>query len=693
MIKGSYILILFVCFSITRSLFGQEVTLNDTVHIDEVIISANRSSRLIDDVPGRFEKIDTKTIEEMPIQNTDEILRSVANVYVNRSWGIFSQNASVTMRGLDGSSRVLVLLDGTPLNKSAGGSINWHLVPSTNIDKVEVLKGPASTIYGNNAMAGVISIITKDPVKPIQGDVGILGGSYKTFGGDLNLSGSNVKNNKGLSWSINSFYRQGDGYILVPEEITDSTDVNVSIKEFNLGTKLSYQFNKNHKIEIGYNFYDDLRGQGRQVYEESGDYISLQSHYLRANYQGTFKKTVLNALVFYNHENEFKQTESISSNSGKYKLSDRDSYKDDYGLWINATTFLSDNNILTYGIDFKQGKADVTNTYHTSTDVLKYYGTLDFYGFFVQDEIKFANDKIVIVAGARMDFAKYYNGQLIVENPTSNTGFVTPFDENFIQSSWSSFSPKLALKYNFAKAYSIYISYSKGFMPPKLDDLSKSGKIRKGFKLANPELGPEYLTNYELGFNLKFIDKITIEPSVYYCIGKDFQYFVGTGDSIDTGGEDLKPVYQRQNIAGVEVIGAEISVNYRILKELHFSANYTYNHSTINQFNDQGDSEKDLTGKYLIEVPKHMAYAGIGWNNKYFNTTISYNFISSQWYDDENTILLEAYDMIDLLISKEFGKHFYASLTIQNILDNEYIDRKGYLSPGRYITGEIRYRF
>ncbi len=88
-----------------------------------------------------------------------------------------------------------------------------------------------------------------------------------------------------------------------------------------------------------------------------------------------------------------------------------------------------------------------------------------------------------------------------------------------------------------------------------------------------------------------------------------------------------------------------------------------------------------------------MAYAGISWNNKYFNATVSYNYISSQWYDDENTILIEAYDIIDLQISRAFGKHLYASLTIQNILDNEYIDRKGYLSPGRYITGEIKYRF
>ncbi len=693
MTKRVYISFFLICFGISGSLFGQETTLNDTVTIDEVIVSANRSSRFIDDIPGRFEKIDAKTIEELPVQNTDEILRSVANVYVNRSWGIFSQNASVTMRGLDGSSRVLVLLDGAPLNKSAGGSINWHLVPSSNIDKIEVLKGPASTIYGNNAMAGVISIITKEPTKTIQGEVGILGGSYKTLGGDVSLSGTSVKNNKGFSWSINSFYRQGDGYILVPEEITDSTDVNVSIKEFNIGTKLSYQFSQNHKIEIGYRFYDDLRGQGRQVYEELGDYISVQSHYLRANYQGTFNTTVLNVLAFYNHENEFKQTESISANSGKYKLSDRNSNKDDYGLWVNATSFLSENNILTYGIDIKQGKANVEDVYHTSTDVIKYYGTLDFYGIFIQDEIKLANNKLVVVAGARMDFSKYYDGQLIVENPTSNTGFITPFDQDFIHSNWSAFSPKLALKYNFMKNHSVYISYSKGFMPPKLDDLSKSGKIRKGFKLANPELEPEYLTNYELGFNIKLINKITIEPSVYYSLGNDFQYFVGTGDSIDTGGDGLKPIYQRQNIAGIEVIGAEITVNYRILNGLQFSANYAYNHSTINSFQSSEDTEKDLTGKYLIEVPMHMAYAGIGWKNKYFNTTLSYNYISSQWYDDENTILLEAYDMIDILISKEFGNHFYVALTIQNILDNEYIDRKGYLSPGRYITGEIRYRF
>ena len=672
---------------------AQEINLNDTVNISEVVVTANRSFRYIEDIPGRVTVIDSKMIDELPVQTVDEILRYIANVNVNRSWGIFSKNSSVTMRGLDGSSRVLVLLDGAPMNKSAGGLINWSMISVSTIDKIEVIKGPASTIYGNNAMAGVISIITKNPTKPIEGEAGFLISSYNTFGGNLNLSGTNVKNNKGFIWSINSFYRQGDGYYLEPEDIRDSNDVKAGLQEYNIAGKVGYNFSANQKIEVRFQTYDDYRGQGRQVYEDLGDYVSLNTNYFQANYQGIFNKTLVNALAFYQYENEFKQTESISTNSGKYKLSERDSDKNDYGLWMNATTYLSDKNTLTYGVDIKSGNAMVTTTYITSTDVLKYDGNLDFIGFYIQDEIKLLNDKIIIEAGARMDFAKYYNGSMDAENPTSNTGFINPVDESFPSSSWSAFSPKVAVRYKFNKANSVYISYSNGFMPPKLDDLSKSGKIRKGFKIANPELGPEYITNYEVGFNLKLFEKLTIEPSIYYSIGKDFQYFVGTGDSIDSGGDIPKPIYQRQNIAEVEVIGAEITFNYLITENIRIAANYTFNHSTIKEYTKPDSYEKDITGKYLIEVPRHMAYMGFGWRNKYFNTTISYNYISSQWYDDENTILIEGYDMVDIQVSKNFAKKYTVSLDIQNIFDNEYIDRKGYLSPGRFITAEIKIKF
>jgi iron complex outermembrane recepter protein len=687
-------LFILICVTILgNELFSQMNYLPDTLNIPQVLVTANRNNRNVEDIPGSVTVIESKEIEELPVQNVDDILRYVANVYVNRSWGIFSQNASVTMRGLDASARVLVLLDGAPLNKSAGGSINWSLVPINSIERIEVIKGPASALYGNNAMGGVINIITRNPDKELQGEVGILGGTFGTLGGYLDVSGTNVKDDKGFLWSLNSFYRQGDGYYLNPEDLRDSTDAKVFLKEYNFAGKLGYSFNSKHKVEIDARYYDDTRGQGRKVFEDLGDHMSVNTTYLRANYQGVFNKTILNALWFYQLENEFKQSESVSSNSGKYKLSDRESQKDDIGLWINATTYIADNNILTYGIDLKQGTADVVNTYITSTDILTYEGTLDFYGLFIQDEWKLLNNKFIIVAGARMDFAKYHKGRLNVENPTTNTGFVDSFDSSFTDNSWNSFSPKIALKYKMGKTNSIYVSYSKGFMPPKLDDLSKSGKIRKGFKLANPELGPEYLTNYEIGCAFEFFEKLTIEPSWYISHGKDFQYFVGTGDSIDTGSGDLKPIYQRQNISNVEVFGAEISTRYKIIKDLYVVANYTFNRSKITKYTKPETYEKDITGNFLIEVPKHMVYCGMGWQNKYINATLSYNYISSQWYDDENSIKLDAYSTVDLQLSKEFVKKIKATLTIQNILDNEFIDRKGYLSPGRFITAEVNYRF
>ena len=689
----SFLTLIVFAIGFCKPTYGQMMHLEDTLDIPQVVVTANRSSRNLEDIPGRVTVIDAKTIEELPVENVDDILKSVANVYVNRSWGIFSQNSSVTMRGLDASSRVLVLLDGVPLNKSSGGSVNWHLIPVESIQRIEVIKGPASAIYGNNAMSGVINIITKNPQQSFQGEAALQVGSYDAMGGFLNLSGTEVKNDRGLMWSVNSFYRRGDGYYLDPEEYRDSTAAKTFLEEYNIGGKLGYSFNKNHQIEIDGYYYGDKRGQGRKVYEDLGDYMSVNTTFINAHYKGSFNRTVLNAHVFYQLEHEIKQTESVSSSSGKYKLSDRDSYKDDVGLWINATTSFSDRNILTYGLDLKRGTANVVDTYRTSTDILTYEGVLDFYGVFVQDELKFLNDKLVVVAGARMDFSNYYNGKLIVEDPTTNTGFVDPFDQDFESNSWSSFSPKLAISYKFSTTKSMYISYSKGFMPPKLDDLSKSGKIRKGFKLANPELGPEYLTNYELGFTLNFFDKLSVEPSVYLSEGKDFQYFVGTGDSIDTGSGDLKPVYQRQNVSKVEVLGAEISTTYHLHKAWQLAVNYTFNHSKIKEYKRPDAYEKDITGNYLIEVPKHMVYIGLGWRNKYFNTTLSYNYISSQWYDDENTIQIAAYNTLDWLISKSFAHKFTATLTVQNILDNEYIDRKGYLSPGRFITAEIKYKF
>ena len=131
--KGDYILqVSFVGYYNKKIKFYLDDTHNlleikmipSSVEMEKVIISATLTERKIEDLPGQNEVIEQDEIDEFPSSNTDNILQSIANINVNRSWGIFSKNASVTMRGFDAAQGVLILYNGVPLNKTAGGSIN-----------------------------------------------------------------------------------------------------------------------------------------------------------------------------------------------------------------------------------------------------------------------------------------------------------------------------------------------------------------------------------------------------------------------------------------------------------------------------------------------------------------------------------------------------------------------------------------
>ena len=187
-----------------------------------------------------------------------------------------------------------------------------------------------------------------------------------------------------------------------------------------------------------------------------------------------------------------------------------------------------------------------------------------FSALFLNDEITIKNGKANIIVGLRLDYAHFSNGQLEVENPTSQTGFPESMNETFPENSWIEVSPKVALNYFIIPSLSTYVSASSGFMPPKLDDLVGSRKIRKGFKIANPELEPEKIMSIEWGLDFNFRKRLNIKPSLFYSIGKDFQYLVATGDFVDDGSSDPVPVYQRQNVSRVQVSGQnwELIITY-----------------------------------------------------------------------------------------------------------------------------------
>lgn len=659
----------------------------DSIEMSSIVVTATRTKTLIEDVPQRINKIDKQNIEDYPATNTDNILRMIPGINVNRSSGIFSRNSSVTMRGMPGASRALILLDGVPLNKTAGGTINWNLITPNEIERIEVVKGPGSALYGNNAMSGIINIITNKPRNNLQGMINVGYGTYNTINGQVNLSGRNQQE-KGLYWKLGGFYRQGDGYIIEPEETRDILNVDAYLKEGNLNGLLGYQFGPEQKLEVDYRFYKDKRSNGVKVFQKDGSYESFMDNNLRVGYEGKIKQTKISVNAFFFNESYYRQSENING-IGEYKLVDTETDKQDFGIWFTLSRHLGKLHYFSAGIDIKNGVLDNQEIYRTSTDALYSDGNLLFSALFLQDEMNFSAKRLKLIAGIRLDYAKYYHGHFRVIDPTYKTGFAESEQISYPQSAWIEVSPKLALKYFMTKNLNVFISASTGFMPPKLDDLAGSRKISRGFKIANPELLPEIISSFELGLDYSIADKIFIKPSGYYSLGDDFQYLVSTGDYMNTGSDEPVPVYQRQNVTKVQIIGTELGLEYLIAPKIKFIANYAYNYSKIIDYNTGID--ESLDGKYLNEVPPNLVFLGFQWQNKIVDLFIDYTYTDEQWYDELNIFRVEAYSLFNLRLSKKVLKNLQLILDIQDVLNEQYVDRKGYLSPGRFIMFEIKY--
>jgi iron complex outermembrane receptor protein len=321
-------------------------------------------------------------------------------------------------------------------------------------------------------------------------------------------------------------------------------------------------------------------------------------------------------------------------------------------------------------------------------------------GIFIQDEMSFLTDKFRVIAGLRYDYAHYFDGAFYIETPSGETSWMTQYvDSSQAVNTWSALSPKLSLQYRFRENDRLYVSYARVFRPSVLDDLCRSGRMRGGFKMANSELGPETLDNVEIGGDVELPLKIMFSGSVFYSVGKDFIYYVNTGDSIDMGFGD-RPIYLPENITGVDIFGIEMEFNYDIIPGLRLMLNYSHTHSEITDYEPRNpEGQTDLSGKYLIDVPADMVSGSLTWMNRIVNAGLAAKFSGKRWVNDQNVYdeivgddQYPAYTTVDAKVWKDF-KHFYLALTAQNIFDVEYYDSKGAVCPGRFVTIEAGVKF
>jgi outer membrane receptor protein involved in Fe transport len=662
-----------------------------SVAMDSVVVTATLTEKNIKDLPASVGIVTHEQIQDFPAMSADEYLDLVSGIDITRHYGIFYKTGDVTMRGLNRNVYTLLLIDGIPASVMDGGATNWNRINTDNIQKIEVIKGPNSSIYGSNAMGGVINIITQHPSEPFKAEANAFYGTYNTYGGNLNLSGSNIKNNKGFYWMADGYIRRSDGYVLYPDSTADSTDVRTYLKEKDASLRTGYSFNKNNNLEIEYDISSEILGGGKKYFEELGSYDYSYYQIWQARYHGLVGKVRINASAFYKNEYDDSQKESIKQ-SGAYTLLNTHTNSDDKGIWCNGSVPFRKNQLITFGFDSKLGEAKASDIYRTSTDTVTYKGNLDYYGLFVQDDFVIIKNKLKSIVGLRYDLVNFYNADFYIDAPSATTSFILPYIKPLISKTWTALSPNVGLIYKITENKSVYLNLSRGFRSASLNDLCQTADVNKGFKIANPDLKPEYLSNAEIGTLLQ-IGKFEIEPTLFYSIGKDFQYFVGTGDSIYTNKTKEQPVIKRENIDKVEIYGAELAMNYTFNKHFSMFANYYYNHSQIKNFDTTKFVSKDLTNKFLVNVPMHHLYSGVLYKSKIANISLIYKYTSSMWDDDLNTVLVKGYSRFDAKISKMLLNKFFASITVENIFNTVYLDSKGLLPPGRFFMTECKYSF
>ncbi len=661
---------------------GKVILLKKYYDTDAVSVVATRNDRNTMRIPANITIVNSPQMELIASDKIDQNLKFVSGITIDRPFGIFGKSV-VGIRSIVSSSpgRQLTLLDGVPINKSDGGGTNWNRIIESDIQQIEVLKGPSAAIYGNNAMGGIINMISKRPIsKAVLGSISASYSSCNTFSADFNLMQKIKDNTNSFYYTIAAKGVSSNGYNTVPDSIIQETDTAVFLQEYGFNSRLGYLFGDSSRLEINYNFYDENRGQGTKIKLEDGAVAKYKTNFSSISFSKQSSRLKIDISLFYQLEKYERDIEK--QKKGIYSYIKVNSDRNDFGgaLMFNYSI---NKHKLNFGFDVKMGSVYGIDAYQTSTDRVINKGKMDVANVYFNDEWQLFR-KLKAIMSLHYAYGKFYDGAFLLEDYTSQTNFMLTNAGSLRDKYWGGFSPRLALQYDISNHSNIYSVYSHGYRAPNLDDLTRFGFINIGYKNANPNLLPEKINNIELGYRLK-LKKWEIETNVNFSQGTDFMYYVATGETIFGG---RKKVYEKQNISSVDMFGGEICINYYPVKKMKINTNYSLNKSKIISF----ESNNELLGKRLSYVPNDIANFSISYFWRNISSGINFHYQGSMYIDEANYFEINPLMSLDFNVIWEIYKKFSLKISAQNIFNEQHMVSTDQVSLGRYLSIELAYK-
>ena len=684
---------------------------------EERVNVVTRTEQQIGDVPASATVVRGEELKQSPAVVADDILRQVPTFSLFRrtsSLAAHPTTQGVSLRGVgpSGVSRTLVLIDDVPFNDPFGGWVYWSRVPLASVERVEMVEGTNSSVYGNYAIGGVINIVTTPPE----------GRTFKvrtSVGGRqthrVDFFGANAWEKFSIA-SEGSFFGT-NGYFTVPEleggvPLRGTIDSKATLDYQNANLKLDYSPTDRISgfLRGGYFTEDRINAKGptttgwivpSELNNTIWKFVSGGVHIRMPDESNLQARAWGNFETF--HSNNHGLTAPPSRNGSRLTLMQRVPTNDTGGMvqWSRA---FGSKNFVTVGTDWRWVDGDsleqVMNGTSTAVATNRTSGGTQLSaGVFVQDLISVTN-QFQLTLSARMDHWKNYDAHNIQISATTGLPLATSRpscnDDNTVpclaDKKNTVGNPRVGAVYHLTDSLSVWSSISWGFRAPTLNELYRQFAVGSVTTLANDQLGPERMTSGEGGVTYSPTRNLTWRSS--WFVNK-FTNPVSNVTIAFTGppSNPTTTTRQRQNLGKTRIWGLQGEAEYRIQNYWRVSLAYLYDVAKV-QESRTDPTGASLVGKFLAEVPMHRGSMEVAYVNPRFITASASWFITGGQYDDDlNTLWLPYYSTIDFNVSRKVYRGLEAFFGVQNLLNREFYVQRNPTTVGapRLVTGGLEY--
>lgn len=654
-------------------LFSRDFYLRETdIVANEVTITAARKEQTSQMAPASVAIVSAADMRQREVATFDQALQVVPGVSVLRSAGTSVQSLSIRgssdVAGGGVGNRVLLLIDGRPALTSDSGGALWSLVPTNFIDRVEIVKGAFSSLYGSTAMGGVVNVITRRPTYHRQTRVEATYGIYElpsaairysdTRGQLSALAVSHSGRHRGLSYLLNFSRKQSTGH-----------RERSGYEFYDLYGKLLFDFQRNRNLEISLGG-SDAENDYPHTWKSNLEPLRVVPRYQDDRQE----KRTFNADIFYwalpNTRVKYSSRFYFYRNAARSFFNESDPQlqfpgnepfgfrttvdADKYGNITQLDWAVMPTHYLIFGIDTQ------IDHVKSSPDTVMYGNRqVNNVAAYLQDEIE-VTPRLTVTAGLRFD-------NNILVHGTRQTQL----------------SPKLAAVYHLRDNLALRALAGQAFRAPSIAERFFQKEISGGTSFVpNPQLKAERMNSVEVGGRVQFGGWLDVDLAFFHYRYRDMIYWVALPQEIG----QIEPLFQVRNLNRALMQGTELGVHLYWQPHLRLHAGYTYL--------DAQDRSSGRTDDRLAYRLRHsLSFGGnLSWKKLELNLDGRYNSRVEEVFlypNDEP----EAYVLLNAKLIAHVIPAVTLSLSSNNLLDTQYEELARYRMPGRHWVGGVSWEF